>query len=108
MHERSSTHFARQSPLRTPAPRPGRSRTVASTPNALLLPPVAHARASLANQLRNADDLLESAEASVDLAGAMLGARGRRRYFMAFATLAEMRGTGGFLGLFGVVTADRG
>ncbi|ETK33476.1 DUF4012 domain-containing protein [Microbispora sp. ATCC PTA-5024] len=38
----------------------------------------------------------------------MLGLDGTRRYFLAFQTNAEARGTGGLVGAFGVLKADRG
>ncbi|MFC0863446.1 DUF4012 domain-containing protein [Sphaerimonospora cavernae] len=38
----------------------------------------------------------------------MLGRDGPRRYFLAFQTNAEARGTGGLVGAFGILTADHG
>jgi hypothetical protein len=38
----------------------------------------------------------------------MLGADGPRRYLLAFQTNAEVRGTGGLLGAYGVLEADDG
>ncbi|WP_171074404.1 DUF4012 domain-containing protein [Nonomuraea basaltis] len=38
----------------------------------------------------------------------MLGYHGQRRYFLAFQTNAEARGTGGLVGAFGILKADRG
>ncbi|MFI7058817.1 DUF4012 domain-containing protein [Streptosporangium canum] len=38
----------------------------------------------------------------------MLGRDGPRRYFLAFQTNAEARGTGGLVGAFGILEADRG
>ncbi|MEV4375495.1 DUF4012 domain-containing protein [Streptosporangium sp. NPDC049644] len=38
----------------------------------------------------------------------MLGKEGTRRYFLAFQTNAEARGTGGLVGAFGILNADRG
>ncbi len=46
--------------------------------------------------------------AAFDRAPALLGADGQRRYFMAFTTPAEARGTGGFMGNFALLTADDG
>ena len=46
--------------------------------------------------------------AAVDRAPALLGADGPRRYFVAFTTPAEARGTGGFMGNFAVLTTDNG
>jgi hypothetical protein len=38
----------------------------------------------------------------------MLGANGPRRYFLALQATAEMRGTGGLVGNYGILTADNG
>ncbi|WP_396229763.1 DUF4012 domain-containing protein, partial [Frankia sp. CpI1-P] len=38
----------------------------------------------------------------------MLGANGPRTYFIAFQNNAEIKGTGGLLGVFGVLTANHG
>jgi len=38
----------------------------------------------------------------------MLGGQGKRRYFVAFQNNAESRGTGGLLGVYGILEADRG
>lgn len=38
----------------------------------------------------------------------ILGERGPRRYFLAFQAPGEMRGTGGFIGSYGVLVASRG
>ncbi len=46
--------------------------------------------------------------AAFDRAPALLGADEPRRYFVAFTTPAEARGTGGFMGNFAVLTADDG
>lgn len=42
------------------------------------------------------------------LAPPMLGRDGPRRYFLAFQTNAEARGTGGLVGAYGILRADRG
>jgi hypothetical protein len=42
------------------------------------------------------------------LAPDMLGGSGVRRYFLAILNNAEMRGSGGFLGAWGILEADRG
>ena len=48
------------------------------------------------------------ARSAVPLLVPALGGSGPRSYFLAFQTNAEARGTGGLVGAFGVVTADRG
>ncbi len=49
----------------------------------------------------------EAADAAAVLPG-MLGGSGTRRYFLAFQTNAEARGTGGLVGAFGILRAERG
>lgn len=44
----------------------------------------------------------------IDLAPALLGADGPRRYLVVFVTPAELRGAGGFVGSYAEVTADDG
>lgn len=51
---------------------------------------------------------LESVRRVVRLAPPMLGADEPRRYFVAFQNNAEARGTGGLLGMYAVISADRG
>lgn len=52
----------------------------------------------------------EAAQAAdiIELAPDILGASGRRQYFIAFVTPSELRGSGGFMGSYGVLTADAG
>lgn len=57
------------------------------------------------SQLANA---LDAGRTAAELLPAMLGADGPRRYLLAFQTNAEARGTGGLIGGFGILTADRG
>jgi hypothetical protein len=48
---------------------------------------------------------------SSDMFGALptlLGQDGKQRYFLAFQALSEARGTGGLIGLFGILSADDG
>lgn len=60
---------------------------------------------------QNLDDVLAETESAVrgaQLIPPMLGADGKRSYFLALQSNNEARGTGGFFGQFGVVTADDG
>jgi hypothetical protein len=53
----------------------------------------------------------ETARKSSELFGALptlLGQDGKQRYFLAFQALSEARGTGGLIGLFGILSADDG
>ncbi|WP_436762425.1 DUF4012 domain-containing protein [Streptosporangium sp. V21-05] len=61
--------------------------------------------------LREIDRLragLGDAATAAALLPPMLGGDGPRRYFLAFQTNAEARGTGGLVGAFGILRADRG
>jgi hypothetical protein len=48
------------------------------------------------------------AATAANLIPPMLGNDGPRRYFLAFQTNAESRGTGGLVGAFGILSADHG
>jgi hypothetical protein len=65
---------------------------------------VADAGAALTDLARTSSQ----ASAAVELVPQLLGGQGRRRYFLAFQNSAEARGTGGLLGAYGIVEADRG
>ncbi len=51
---------------------------------------------------------LDNARLAVEVAPAMLGGEGERRYFIAFLTPTEARGLGGFMGNYAEVTIDDG
>ena len=48
------------------------------------------------------------ADQTLQMAPGLLGADGVRRYFIEFATPAQMRFQGGFIGAYGILTADNG
>jgi hypothetical protein len=73
-----------------------------------LLPPVDSRVDLFADEIARALPEAELALDGVRLAPQMLGADGPRNYFLAFVTPAELRGLGGFMGQFGVLTADDG
>jgi hypothetical protein len=84
-----------------------RSR-LAATPGDTGVAQVDEARAAA---LREADQLsgwLDTAENAAALLPPMLGHDGPRRYFLAFQTNAEARGTGGLVGAFGILKAGNG
>jgi hypothetical protein len=61
--------------------------------------------------LRLADEAVGSIERGQQLLGALpsfLGAEGERRYFLGVQTPAELRGTGGLIGFWAVLTVDDG
>jgi hypothetical protein len=58
-----------------------------------------------------ADEAVDSIERGRELLGALpsfLGAEGERRYFLGVQTPAELRGTGGLIGFWAVLTVDDG
>lgn len=84
-----------------------RSR-LAATPASSNVTEVDEARTTV---LREMDDLkgkLDAAATAATLLPAMLGRDGPRRYFLAFQTNAESRGTGGLVGAFGILEAEHG
>lgn len=74
----------------------------------LLLAPVAsRLDSALATVTRARHDALAASE-GVAAAQAFLGAGGPRHYFLAIETEAELRGNGGIIGNYGVLSADAG
>lgn len=63
-----------------------------------------HLRSDIDRQQKRGDKALEA----VQLAPAILGAEGERRYFVMFTTPAEARGQGGFMGNYAEVTVNDG
>ncbi len=83
-------------------------RRLADLPTRVVLPPVEDARTELSGALDALSTELGRAATATRLLPSMLGADGPRRYFVAFQTNAEARGTGGLVGAFGIVQADHG
>ncbi len=81
---------------------------VRALPSTGVLGPVADARAEFLGELASLRKSATDAATAVEVAPAMLGRDGKRRYFMAFLNNAEMRGSGGLLGAYGILEADRG
>lgn len=73
-----------------------------------LIGAVADARSELQRQAHDLAGLLSNTRTAAQLLPDMLGGNGDRRYFMAFQTNAEARGTGGLLGGFAVLAAGDG
>jgi protein-tyrosine-phosphatase len=70
--------------------------------------PVARAVADVQRKVDELATTTDSAARAAALIPPMLGADGKRRYFLAFQNPAESRGTGGLLGAYGVLEADQG
>jgi hypothetical protein len=82
--------------------------TVEEGPSEWLLGPVAGARAELVRELDDAERTLSAGVALTRTLPSFLGAEGPRRYFFGAQNPAELRGTGGFIGAFAILTAAEG
>jgi hypothetical protein len=77
-------------------------------PASLVLSPVSKARRQWIAQLASLDGQLSDATRFAEVGPAVLGADGPRHYFVALQNNAEVRGTGGLVGAFAILTADHG
>ncbi|MCZ0729000.1 DUF4012 domain-containing protein [Mycolicibacterium iranicum] len=66
------------------------------------------ARSELQSQISDVTSLIENVALASRLAPSMMGVDGPRNYFMGFQTNAEVRGTGGLLGGYGILRFDNG
>lgn len=82
--------------------------TVADVDSGWLVPPLADRVDDFAAEVDQALPQAELASAGVRVAPGLFGGDDLRRYFVAFVTPAEQRGLGGFIGNFGVLTAEDG
>lgn len=71
------------------------------------IPPVADGVARFEAQLADAEGSARTGALAAEIGPALLGAGGEARYFVAFVTPSEARGTG-FLGSYGLLTATDG
>ncbi|GAA2895374.1 DUF4012 domain-containing protein [Streptosporangium fragile] len=81
---------------------------LAATPATTGLRQVDEARGTALAEIGRLRGLLRTAADTAALLPPMLGRDGPRRYFLAFQTNAEARGTGGLVGAFGILRAERG
>ncbi|WP_354637073.1 DUF4012 domain-containing protein [Kitasatospora camelliae] len=81
---------------------------LAALPDATGIGRLDAARARLTAQVEHLAESAGSARTAVRLLPPLLGGSGPRSYFFAFQTNAEARGTGGLVGVFGILTADHG
>ena len=86
----------------------GVQRQVHALPASTWLSPIDSARRELAHQVDDLTATLDNAARAAKLLPPMLGADGKRSYFVAFQNTAEARGTGGLPGAFGILDADHG
>ncbi|HEX2274990.1 MAG TPA: DUF4012 domain-containing protein [Acidimicrobiales bacterium] len=73
-----------------------------------LLPPLQRAVDEFSARVARDAELAERAAEGARLLPAMVGADRPRRYFVAFQNNAELRATGGFIGNWGELTAEKG
>ena len=81
---------------------------VEAAPTGLVLPPVASALASARTQLSDIHRQIDAASRIMQGLPAFLGADQPRHYFVGASTPAELRGTGGVIGAFAILTIDDG
>jgi Protein of unknown function (DUF4012) len=79
-----------------------------STSTSGVAAPIADAQQTLADSLTGLARSLDTASRAAEIAPAMAGADGVRRYLVVFQTPAEARGTGGIAGSYAVVRFDDG
>jgi len=77
-------------------------------PRTLLLGPVASARRDAAAELAELRDKVHAASLLLQSLPRFLGADGPRRYFVGPQNPAELRGTGGLIGAYSILTIDEG
>jgi hypothetical protein len=80
----------------------------ARLPDTWLLGPVAEARDLVRSRLAEAVSLAGSADSLLASLPAFAGEDAPRRYFVAVQNSAELRGTGGLIGNYSILTLDRG
>ncbi len=73
-----------------------------------LVPPVREAVDKIHTQLARADREAHRATAAAELAPALFGGEGPRTYLLVVQNNAESRATGGFIGNYGLITAQNG
>jgi hypothetical protein len=83
-------------------------RRLQSLPSAHLVGPVATARTQAVTKIAKLDKLLSGMADALQIGPEMLGSNGPRTYFLAFQNNAEIKATGGLMGVYGILTADHG
>jgi len=78
------------------------------SPDGFLLGPVSSAREQALETFTGASGTLRAASGLLEAAPDLAGGRGPRRYFFGASNPAELRGTGGLIGAFAIVTVDDG
>jgi hypothetical protein len=81
---------------------------VATAPETGLVGPLAEARAELVTKLNELAPAVATAARVTDALPAFLGGDGPKRYFLGASNTAELRGSGGLVGAYALLTIDRG
>ena len=84
------------------------SRESQAMPTSYLVGPVESAADLVRDEVESALRTTRSAEALLRALPSFVGAEGPRRYFVAAQSPAELRGTGGFIGSYAILTAREG
>ena len=82
--------------------------TLATVPTTGVASEVSEGTAELSAKVDEALAISTTASTLLGVVPTMLGANGPQTYFVAFQSPVEIRGTGGFLGTYGLLTADQG
>lgn len=77
-------------------------------PNGLLLPSIRSAGQELGEELKRLKKTTSITRRVFDILPDALGAKEKRRYFLAVQNNAELRATGGLIGCYGVMTVENG
>jgi hypothetical protein len=86
----------------------GAERTLGSVPSSWVPGPVARPAGSFARQVGDLRRSLEAAHGLLRRLPAFLGDGGTKRYFFGAQNPTELRGTGGFVGAFTILTVEDG
>lgn len=81
---------------------------LAEAPDSLLIGPVAQARRTAEEQLRELNNMIHAVSSLLQGLPGFLGAEGPRRYFFGAQNPAELRGTGGLIGAYSILRMDDG
>jgi hypothetical protein len=84
------------------------ARTSSRVDSPWLVPPIAHDLDMFMTEVGNAQTDTETGAQAVAVLPDLLGGSGRRQYFVIFGTPSEARDLGGFMGAYGVLTANNG
>jgi uncharacterized protein DUF4012 len=83
-------------------------RGLAASPGSLVLAPVAEARREAVDELSSLNEQLHAGALILRELPEFLGATEPRRYFFGAANPAELRGTGGLIGAYSILTFEQG